>query len=124
MNEPSFQTDALLLEEAVRDLAALQDQEGLGQTNNSPEPRHRRRLTDQITASFYEACRIGNLDAAKHLVEALECEVKRSIRVAGVDRRHDGDDIAAVRARYECEVGKQEQEQARSGEALPAARMS
>ena len=110
MNDPSFQTDALPLEEAVRDLAALQDQEGLGQTNDSPEPRHRRRLTDQITASFYEACRMGNLDAAKHLVEALECEVKRSIRIAGVDRRRNSDGIAAVQARYESEMARKRQE--------------
>ena len=91
-------------------LVVFQSKERLMQISSSPEPRYTRRISDQITTSFYEACRIGNLDAAGHLVQALECEVARSIRVAGVEERFDGDDAAAVQARYELEVRKREQE--------------
>lgn len=91
-------------------LVVFQSKERLKQVSNSPEPRYTRRLSDQITTSFYEACRIGNLDAAGHLAQALECEVARSIRVAGVEERYDGDDAVAVQARYELEVRKREQE--------------
>lgn len=110
VSELSFQEDVLLLEKTVRDLVALQDQEQLRQFNSSLGPGHTRRLADQITAAFYKACWIGNLGAAKQLVEALECEVKRSIRTAGVDRRRDSDGIAAVQARYELEVKQRRQE--------------
>ena len=96
-------------------LVVFQSKERLRQISNSPEPRYTQRLSDQITASFYEACRIGNLDAAGHLVQALECEIVRSIRVAGVEDRYDGDDAAAVQARYASEVTKREQEQDGTG---------
>ena len=90
-------------------LVGFQSKERLQEVSSSPEPRYTRRLSDQITASFYEACRIGNLDVARQLMEALECEVLRSIRVAGIEDRYDGDDAAAVQARYELEVKKREQ---------------
>lgn len=96
-------------------LVVFQSKERLVQISNSPEPRYTRRLSDQITASFYEACRIGNLDAAGHLVQALECEVARSTRVAGVEERYDGDDAAAVQARYASEVTKRKQERGGRG---------
>ena len=113
VNEFSFQDDVLLMEVAVRNLVALQDQEQLRQVNSSLGPRLTRRLADQITAAFYKACWIGDLGVVRQLVEALECEVKRSIRLAGVDRRHDSGDIAAVQARYELEVTQGQQEQER-----------
>ena len=75
-----------------------------------PEPSHTRRLSDQITASFYEACRIGNLHAARQLAEALDCEVARSARLIGTDRRKSDDGRAAVWARYELELAKAQQE--------------
>ena len=96
-------------------LVVFQSKERLRQISNSPEPRYTQRLSDQITASFYEACRIGNLDAAGHLVQALEYEIARSIRVAGVEERYDGDDAAAVRARYASEVAKREQKRGGTG---------
>ena len=68
------------------------------------EPGYDRRLSDLITAAFHEACRAGSLDAAAQLVVALECEVERSIRMVSADRREDGDDVAAVRARLQREV--------------------
>ena len=84
----------------------FQSRARLRQVGNSPEPRYTRRLSDLIAASFFEACRIGNLDAAKQLMEALDCEVMRSIRVAGVEDRYDGDDLATVQTRYAQEVRK------------------
>lgn len=68
------------------------------------EPRYARRLSDLITAAFYEACRAGSLDVAAQLVVALECEVTRSICLPGADQREDGDDTAAVHARLQREV--------------------
>ena len=84
----------------------FQSRARIRQVSNSPEPRYTRRLSDLIAASFFEACRIGNLDAAKQLMEALDCEVMRSVRVAGVEDRYDGDDLALVQARYAQEVRK------------------
>ena len=98
------------LKGAAPRLVIFQSKERLRQVSNSPEPRYTQRLSDQITASFYEACRIGNLDAAAQLAEALECEVMRSIRVAGVEERYDGDDAVAVRARYMSELKKRQSE--------------
>ena len=43
-------------------------------------------------------------------MEALKCEVLRSIRVAGVEDRYDGNDADAVMARYELELRKRQQE--------------
>ncbi len=68
------------------------------------EPRYARRLSDLIAATFHQACRSGSLDTAAQLVLALECEVAHSIRMVGADRREDGDDVAAVRARLRREV--------------------
>ena len=110
MNAFPVQDYAALLEGTAPNLVVFQSRERLRQISNSPEPRYTQRLSDQITASFYEACRIGNLDAAGQLAEALECEVMRSIRVAGVEERFDGDDAAAVRARYVSELKKRQRE--------------
>lgn len=87
-------------------LVVLQSKERLKQVSEFPEPRYARRLSDLITTSFYEACRIGNLDAARQLMEALECEVLRSICLAGVEKRHSGDDLDAVQTRYSLEAAK------------------
>ena len=106
--------DALSLKGAPPKLVVFQSRERLRQISNAPEPRYTRRLSDLIATSFYEACRIGNLDAARQLMEALECEVARSIRVAGAENRHDGDDLAAVQARYAQEARKQALDQAGS----------
>jgi len=73
---------------------------------NGMEPRYERRLSDRVSTAFFEACRIGNLDAARHLLIALEYEVQRSIRL-GRDKREDGDDLAIVRARLELELLRQ-----------------
>ena len=110
VNAPILQDDAPLPQRAAPNLVVFQSRERLQEVSNSPEPRYTRRLSDQITASFYEACRIGNLDVARQLMEALECEVLRSIRVAGVEDRYDGDDAAAVQARYASELEKRQRE--------------
>ena len=110
VNALPFQDDAPLQQRVAPSLVVFQSKERLQEISSSPEQRYTRRLSDQITASFYEACRIGNLDAAAHLAAALECEVVRSVRVAGVEDRYDGNDIAAVQARYELEVRKRQQE--------------
>ena len=102
--------DAFLPDGVAPNLVVFKSKERLRQISNSPEPRYTRRLSDQITTSFYEACRIGNLDAARQLMEALKCEVLRSIRVAGVEDRYDGHDADAVTARYELELKKRQQE--------------
>ena len=68
------------------------------------EPRYDRRLSDLITAAFFEACRAGSLDAAAHLVAALEAQVRRSVRLRNIEEREDGDDVAAVQARLRREV--------------------
>lgn len=98
--------NALSLKGTPPNLVVFQSKARLEQISSAPEPRYTRRLSDLITASFFEACRIGNLDAARQLMEALECEVMRSVRVAGVEDRYDGDDLAAVQARYAQEVRK------------------
>ena len=92
------------------DAAASSD----GGSTSLPKPSRTRRLSDQITASFYEACRIGNLHAARQLAEALDCEVARSTRQVGTDRRENDGGRAAVWARYELEVAKARQEQEHS----------
>ena len=68
-----------------------------------------RRLSDKLTIAFYAACEIGNLHAAGHLLTALECEVARSVRL-GRDKREDGNDLAAVRARLQLELNRQRNE--------------
>ena len=116
VNALPLQDDAPLPKGAAPNLAVFQSKERLQEISSSSESRYTRRLSDQITASFYEACRIGNLDVARQLAEALECEVLRSIRVAGVEDRYDGDDAAAVQARYASELRKRQREI--NGEAL------
>lgn len=110
--------DTLSLKGATLKLVVFQSRERLRQISNAPEPRYTRRLSDLIATSFFEACRIGNLDAARQLMKALECEVARSVRVAGVEERYDGDDLATVQVRYVQEVKKRALEHAGSG--LPA----
>lgn len=68
------------------------------------DARYSQRLSDQITSLFYEACKLGSLETAKCLVAALESEIVRSTRLTGPDRRQDGDDLIAVRARLTREV--------------------
>jgi len=85
-------------------LAVFRNQKRIEQVAEDIEPRYARRLADQIATSFYEACRIGNLEAARHLMQALEWEVARSTILFQTEGREDGDEVAAVRARYEREV--------------------
>ncbi len=85
-------------------LAVFRNRRRIEQVAEDVEPRYDRRLADQIATSFYEACRIGNLDAARHLMQALEWEVARSTTLLQTDGREDGDEVAAVRARYDREV--------------------
>jgi len=85
-------------------LVVFRNRKRIEQVARDIEPRYARRLADQIATSFYEACRIGNLDAARHLMQALEWEVARSTTLSQTDGREDGDEVAAVRARYDREV--------------------
>lgn len=90
------------------DLVVFRSRKRIAEAGREIEPRYARRLSDQITASFYEACRIGNLDAASQLMQALDWEVARSTVLFRADGREDGDDVAAVHARYELEVSRRE----------------
>ena len=90
-------------------LVVFRNRKRIEQVARDIEPRYARRLADQIATSFYEACRIGNLDAARQLMQALEWEVARSTTLSHTDGREDGDDVAAVRARYDREVRQREQ---------------
>ncbi len=85
-------------------LVVFRNRKRIEQVARDFEPRYTRRLADQIATSFYEACRIGNLEAARHLMHALEWEVARSTTLLQSDGREDGDEVAAVRARYDREV--------------------
>ena len=76
----------------------------------TPEPRDTRRLSDRLTAAFYDACRIGDLDAAKELALALRREVARSESCRRGERREDGNDVDAVYARLRLELRKAEAE--------------
>lgn len=96
----------------MADLRVFRSRERIEQLRKAAEPRYARRLSDQITAAFYEACRIGNLDAANHLMRALEWEVARATLLSTADQREDGNDAAAVRARYELEVSRRQRETA------------
>ena len=91
------------------DLVVFRNRERIAEVGREIKPRYARRFADQITSSFYEACRIGNLDAARQLMEALDWEVARSTVLFRADGRENGDDIAAVYARYELEVSRREQ---------------
>jgi len=88
----------------MSELLVFRSRKRIEQVSKETEPRYVRRLSDQITTSFYEACRIGNLDAAWQLMQALEWEVARATVLFRDDWREDGDDAGAVRARYELEV--------------------
>lgn len=88
------------------DLLVFRSRKRIAEVSQEIEPRYDRRLSDQITASFYEACRIGNLEAAEQLMRALEWEVARSTVLFRADMREDGDDLAAVQARYRLEAGR------------------
>lgn len=89
-------------------LVVFRNRKRIEQVARDIEPRYARRLADQIATSFYEACRIGNLDAARQLMQALEWEVARSAALSQTNGREDGDDVAAVRARYDREVRRRE----------------
>jgi len=93
---------------AMPDLLVFRSRERIAEAGCEVEPRYGRRLSDQVTASFYEACRIGNLDAAGRLVQALEWVVACSTLLLRADVREDGDDLAAVHARYELETSRRE----------------
>ena len=96
----------------MADLRVFRSRKRIEQLREAAEPRYDRRLSDQITTAFYEACRIGNLDAAKHLMQALEWEVARATLLSTADQRDDGNDAAAVRARYEREMSRRRRETA------------
>ncbi len=98
------------------DLLVFRSRRRVQQVAQEAESRYANRLSDQITASFYESCRIGNLEAAGQLAQALETEVARSTRLAGTDGREDGDDLAAVRARLAVELARRERETAAADE--------
>jgi len=100
------------------DLTVFRSRKRIAEVGREIEPRYARRLSDQITASFYEACRIGNLDAASQLMRALDWEVARSTVLFRADWREDGDDVAAVHARYDLEVSRRE-ETSGSGRTAP-----
>ena len=102
----------MTLNHDLADLVVFRSKRRIGQVAQQSEPRYAGRHSDQITASFYEACRIGNLDAASQLAEALEFEVARSARLSKADEREDGDDLAAVRARLRLELARRDQEAA------------
>ncbi len=91
------------------DLVVVRNQERILEVSREIKPQYARRFADQITSSFYEACRIGNLDAARQLMEALDWEVARSMVLFRADARRDGDDVAAVHARYQLEISRREQ---------------
>ena len=76
------------------------------------DPVHFRRLSDQITTSFYEACQLGSLETARRLMQALECEAARAASLLKADGREDGNDVAAVQARFTLEMRKREREAA------------
>ena len=88
------------------DLLVFKSRKRIAEIGREIEPGYDKRLSDRITASFYEACRIGNLDAAGQLMQALEWAVARSTVLFRADMREDGDDLAAVEARYRLETGR------------------
>ena len=94
----------------LADLVVFRSKRRISQVAQQSEPRYAARQSDQITASFYEACRIGNLDAASQLAQAREFEVARSTRLSKADEREDGDDLAAVRARLRLELARRDHE--------------
>ena len=92
----------------MADLLVFRSKRRINQVIQQAEPRYMNRQSDQIAAAFYEACRIGNLDAASQFMQALEAEVAQSARPSEADQREDGNDLAAVRARFALEVARKE----------------
>lgn len=90
----------------MADLLVFKTKRRIDQVAQQVEPRYTNRRSDQIAAAFYEACRIGNLDAAGQLMRALEAEVAQSSPPPEADKREDGDDLAAVRARFALELAR------------------
>jgi len=74
--------------------------------NMQTEPRYVQRQSDRIAAEFYEACRLGKLDAARKLMTALEYEVENSTLQIQAEMREDGNDLASIRARFRLEVAR------------------
>ena len=111
MDTASCHGNAPALKATLPKLVMLQSRERLQQISGALESRYTRRLSDRIKASFYEACRIGNLHAARQLAEALNYEATRSLYLIGADLRENDDGLAAVWARYEAEVVQQQQDQ-------------
>jgi hypothetical protein len=93
----------------VSDVVVFTSEERIVKLGRAVEPHYAKRFADQITSSFYEACRIGNLDAARQLMEALDWEIARSMVLFRADARRNGDGIAAVYARYQLEISRREQ---------------
>jgi len=91
------------------DVVVFTSQERILEVGRAVEPYYAKRFADQITSSFYEACRIGNLDAARQLMEALDWEIARSMVLFRADARRNGEHIAAVYARYQLEISRREQ---------------
>ena len=90
------------------ELVIFRSKRRIEELSKDAEPRYTRRLSDQITTAFYEACRIGNLAAAQQLMLALEWETARSTTVLRSAAREDEDDMVAVRARYTLEIKRRE----------------
>lgn len=90
------------------ELVIFRSKHRIEELSKEAEPRYTRRLSDQITTAFYEACRIGNLAAAQQLMHALEWESARSTTVFRSASREDEDDMVAVRARYSLEIKRHE----------------
>ncbi len=74
--------------------------------NMQTEPRYVQRQSDRIAAEFYEACRLGKLDAARKLMLAIEYETESSTEQVQADMREDGNDLASIRARFRLEVAR------------------
>ena len=90
------------------ELVIFKSKRRIEELSKDAEPRYARRLSDQITTAFYEACRIGNLAAAQQLMHALEWETARSTTVLRSTSREDEDDMVAVRARNTLEIKRRE----------------
>ena len=92
----------------MADLLVFKTKRRIDQVAQQAEPRYMNRQSDQLAAAFYEACRIGNLDAASQFMQALEAEVAQSSPPPEADKHEDGNDLAAVRARFAFEMARKE----------------
>ena len=61
-----------------------------------------------IKLGMQEKLMLGNLDAASQFMQALEAEVAQSSPPPEADKREDGNDLAAVRARFAFEMARKE----------------